>query len=228
MKKSFVIYVDALDILDELSSEEISELFLAIRSYHRGEKLSLSPIVKIAFFSFKSQFERDSEKYQKTCEARKEAGSKGGKQKVANASKSKQDIANVADNDNDNDTDTDDVIVINIFNSFRNKYPGTVKGLEVEFKNFKKHKNWKEVLPLLEESIDAQILENEQFKIAGEFAPSWKNLQTWINQSCWTQETREIEKDDEYLKKEFNSIKLSRFREKYGVDEANRISQLLE
>jgi len=112
VRKSFLIHVDSLDILDELSNDQCGELFKAIRSHHTGEKIELSPLVKVAFSPFRNQFKRDQEKYQKTCEARALAGSMGGKQKVANASKSKQKkpigskgkqkVANLADSVNDN------------------------------------------------------------------------------------------------------------------------------
>ncbi len=105
-RKSFLIHIDSLDILDDLTKEQAGELFLAIRSHHKNEDLDLSPVVKIAFSPFKNQFIRDNEKYKETCERRAIAGSKGGKQKVANASKCKQKVANVADSVNDSDSDS--------------------------------------------------------------------------------------------------------------------------
>jgi uncharacterized phage protein (TIGR02220 family) len=103
-RKSFLLHIDSLDILDDLTNEQVGELFRAIKAYQHGETLELSPIVKVAFSPFKNQFIRDSEKYEKTCKARAAAGSKskGGKQKVANASKSQQKVANLADNKNKN------------------------------------------------------------------------------------------------------------------------------
>ncbi len=101
-RKSFLLHIDSLDILDDLTNEQVGELFRAIKAYQHGETLELSPIVKVAFSPFKNQFIRDLEKYEKTCKARAAAGSKGGKQKVANASKSQQKVANLADNKNKN------------------------------------------------------------------------------------------------------------------------------
>ena len=106
-KKSFLMHIDSLAVIDDLTDEQCGELFRAIKSYHYGEELELSPLVKIAFSPFKNQFIRDHEKYIKTCEARAIAGSKGGKQKVANASKRNQKVANLADNDNKKDNDSD-------------------------------------------------------------------------------------------------------------------------
>lgn len=108
-KKSFILHVDSLDVLSDLSDEQAGKLFKAMLAFHKGEEIELDPLTKMAFNFFKNQFIRDNEKYIKTCEARAQAGSKGGKQKqhnLANASKSKQKVAKVADNESDSDSDS--------------------------------------------------------------------------------------------------------------------------
>ncbi len=105
-KKSFLLHIDSLDILDDLTNGQAGVLFKAIKAYQKNEQYELDSIVKIAFSPFKNQFSRDDEKYSKTCERRAIAGSKGGKQKVANASNSKQELANVADTKNKNKNKT--------------------------------------------------------------------------------------------------------------------------
>ncbi len=105
-KKSFLLHIDSLDILDDLTNGQAGVLFKAIKAYQHGDDFPLDSIVKVAFSPFKNQFLRDDEKYKKTCERRAIAGSKGGKQKVANASKSKQSVANVADTKNKNKNKT--------------------------------------------------------------------------------------------------------------------------
>ena len=97
MRKSFIIHKDSLSVLDDLTNEQCGELFRAIKAHQLDELIDLSPLVKIAFSPFRNQFYRDDEKYEKTCKVRADAGSKGGKQKVANASKCKQTVANLAD-----------------------------------------------------------------------------------------------------------------------------------
>ena len=99
-RRSFLLHIDSLDVLDELSNEEAGKLLKAMRDYHNDEKMQLDALTKIVFSPFKNQFNRDSLKYKTTCERRANAGSMGGKQKVANASKPKQKAANVAENDN--------------------------------------------------------------------------------------------------------------------------------
>lgn len=105
-KKSFLLHIDSLDILDDLTNGQAGVLFKAIKAYQHNDDFPLDSIVKIAFSPFKNQFARDDEKYIKTCERRAIAGSKGGKQKVANASKCKQELANVADTKNKNKNKT--------------------------------------------------------------------------------------------------------------------------
>lgn len=106
-RKSFIIHKDSLDILDDLTNEQAGELFKAIKAHQLNDDFTMSALVKIAFSPFKNQFARDDEKYRKTCESRAVAGSKGGKQKVANASKRKQEVANLADSVSKSKNDSD-------------------------------------------------------------------------------------------------------------------------
>lgn len=68
MKKSFILHIDSLDILDDLTIEQSGKLFKAIRDYHKGIEPELDAITKIAFSPFKNQFIRDDKSYQKTCD----------------------------------------------------------------------------------------------------------------------------------------------------------------
>ena len=107
-RKSFVIHCDIEDQLDLLTNEQVGTLFRSVVRYASDEEeiSSNDGMVKLLFSVIKKQIDRDTEKYKAVCERRREAGSKGGKQKVANA---KQNVANVADSDNDSDNDSDSV-----------------------------------------------------------------------------------------------------------------------
>ena len=75
-----------------------------------------------------------------------------------------------------------------LFEKFRLIYPGSKNGLDPEWENFtKKHKDWRDKLPLLEAAVERQIATRNKAK-EGQFVPDWKMLSTWINKSCWTQE----------------------------------------
>ena len=117
-RKSFVIHCDIEDQLDLLTNEQVGTLFRSVVRYASNEEeiSSNDGMVKLLFSVIKKQIDRDTEKYKAVCERRREAGSKGGKQKVANAkqkvanvanaSKCEQNLANVADSDNDSDSDS--------------------------------------------------------------------------------------------------------------------------
>lgn len=124
MKNSFLLYVDRLEVLDEMTDEDAGKLFKAIRDYVKdGSTPERGTLVSIAFRALKSALDSDSEKYHLMCLRRSEAGKKGGrpkkqtKAKKANAfeekaneskkSKCFSEKAKKADTDTDTDTDTD-------------------------------------------------------------------------------------------------------------------------
>jgi len=84
---------------------------------------------------------------------------------------------------------------LEIFRVFRKNYPSTKGGAEVEFTNFKKkHGNWKEILPKLLPSLEYQIKQRNKWPEDSHHR-TWKNLRTWINQSCWDEEVPEPPKE---------------------------------
>lgn len=84
-KKTFIIHLDSLDVLDELGETqdekylEAGKLLYAIRDYHKGTEIKLEPVTRIAFSPFKNQFVREGKKYQETCERNRRNGAKGGR-----------------------------------------------------------------------------------------------------------------------------------------------------
>ena len=83
---------------------------------------------------------------------------------------------------------------LEVFDNFRKKYPGTKRGRDVEFNNFrKKHKDWRAVLPILEKKLDEQILIRKTRKERNIFIEDWKHLQTWINQRFWEAELQKVD-----------------------------------
>jgi len=117
MKKSFIVYIDSLDILDELTPSQIANLFLAIKAHHKGEGFELDAITRIALKPFLIQWQRDAEKYESACERNKANGLKGGRPKketqtvLVETEKTHSVILKPkkADNDNDSDSDNDSV-----------------------------------------------------------------------------------------------------------------------
>lgn len=122
MKNSFVMYTDYYDHIDLLSMEQRGLLFTGIMCYASGREMpDMDGMTKMAFSFIKSQMDRDTTRYEKTVEARSQAGKKGGrpkkeanafsekqeKAKKANAFSEKQMKAKKADTDNDTVTDTE-------------------------------------------------------------------------------------------------------------------------
>ena len=115
-RKSFLIYIDSLPVLDDLNDEQAGRLFKAISAHHTGVDLELDSLTKIAFSPFKSQFARDDEKYQRIVERNKNNGLKGGRPKTEdNQEEAKKPSglsgnpskARKADSDSDSDSDSD-------------------------------------------------------------------------------------------------------------------------
>lgn len=76
------------------------------------------------------------------------------------------------------------------FDEARQSYPGTKRGLDVEWANFvAKYPDYRNILPFLTLAIQREANHKALLrKTPGAFCPEWKNFQTWINQQCWTQE----------------------------------------
>lgn len=89
------------------------------------------------------------------------------------------------------------------FDKFRRLYPGKKRGNDTEFKNFRKHKDWREVLPHLCSILTVQAKQRDRDKFNNKFVPEWANLQTWINQRRWELEC-EPEKKYAPLGKQLN------------------------
>jgi len=112
-QKSFILHLDSLQILDEMTDEQAGQLFKAIKDYHSGKELETSQLIRIAFNSFKQQFAREAIKYQKVCERNRANGAKGGrppnqpKESQNNPLGFSKTQGNPKNLDSDNDSDND-------------------------------------------------------------------------------------------------------------------------
>ena len=173
-RKSFIIHKDSLVILDEMSNEQAGIFIKSIKFYQeKGYLPELDFGLKMATTPFINQFQRDEDIYKKTCEARKEAGSLGGKQKVANASKSYQEVANLADNDSKNKNKSESEIKNNPDNLNNNS-----KGVEIDTVKTKKF-----IKPNIQEIKD-YCLERKNNIDAEHFfnyyeTRNWKDIKNW-------------------------------------------------
>lgn len=89
MKKSFLVYFDWEAPLQELTNEELGELFRAMFIYAKyGEELDFEHrSLKLVFGFIKSAIDRDKAAYEEKCRKNAENASKGGKRKAENGQK---------------------------------------------------------------------------------------------------------------------------------------------
>jgi len=107
-KKSFILHLDSLSVLDKMTDEQCWQLLKKMKSYHNGNNYKADPIIDLVFESFKNQFDRDKKKYETICERNKQNGLKWGRPKnpknpdgyFGNPKEPKK-----PDNDSDNDSD---------------------------------------------------------------------------------------------------------------------------
>lgn len=79
------------------------------------------------------------------------------------------------------------------FELFRKKYPGSKRGHDFEFNNFKKkYKNWHKIVPLLDSSLDKLMVWHNKKLELNQFCPEYASLTKWINQARWEEELEPI------------------------------------
>jgi len=114
-KKSFVVYHDIKEVLDDLTDEQAGKLFRTMVNYSvEGSEQPLDGVLKFIFIPIRQQMDRDSTKWEGIREKRAEAGRKGGiksgesrrKANEANALSASSNEANEAVNVNVNDNVT--------------------------------------------------------------------------------------------------------------------------
>jgi len=85
VKKSFILYHDQFDAIEDLTVEQKGNLLNAIFIYSRCGKISnLDPVVNMAFKFFRVTLDRDAEKWKQIAARNKENGKKGGRPKTNN------------------------------------------------------------------------------------------------------------------------------------------------
>lgn len=118
MRKSFILHLDSLEILKDLTDDQAGKLLKACYDYNTGIEPELDMLMKMVFLPFRNQFIRDLDKYQETCDRNKLNGSKGGRptktQKTHSVSKNPlgakkaySDSDNKSDNKKDSENKSD-------------------------------------------------------------------------------------------------------------------------
>jgi len=173
---------------------------------------------------YNDRMDGEIEKRAQYIDSRKVNGLKGGRPRKPYAKPYDKAKNNHTENENINENinDIGNKKIMSIFEIFRQSYPGTKRGMLIEFENLKKkHKDWREVVPILSDAITYQSSCREIKRKAGGFVPEWKNLQTWINQRCWEEEI-EINNISNGTNKKTSGATTEQitefFANKYGID----------
>ena len=111
-KKSIMLYLDTIDQWDMLTDEQAGKLIKALLRFgNTGEQFETTDgMLRMAFGFIAAQIERDNEKWEKTCEKRREAVAKRWNK---NNTKDTSEYNSIQVNTKDTDTVTDTVTDIN-------------------------------------------------------------------------------------------------------------------
>lgn len=73
-KKSFILYHDQKEVIDELNDEQAGKLLKAIYEYNVNKKITLTGALKLVFIPFKTAFDRNNSDWEQIAKQRSEAG----------------------------------------------------------------------------------------------------------------------------------------------------------
>lgn len=117
MKKSFLLYLDSLEVLNVLTDEQAGQLFKSIRCHQLGLECDIDPFITIAIAPFIQQFKRDDEKYMMIVERNRANGLKNSKLLYSEKRTQSNPLASIGIQSNpmvtDSDSDSDSVSDIN-------------------------------------------------------------------------------------------------------------------
>lgn len=72
-QKGFIVYGDIKDVIDELTDDQVAQLFRGMVEYFTESKApKFSGILKFVWIPIKQHMDRDAEKYEKKCERNRE------------------------------------------------------------------------------------------------------------------------------------------------------------
>lgn len=107
-----------------------------------------------------------------------------------------------------------------IFELARKAYPGVKRGLDTEFDYFrKKHRDWKDVLPLLSPVIKEQAEKWDKTFTAKQFIPHFK---TWIFNRKWEETEGVTESPEEKMNREHFRIEQALQKKRQKIRDENQ------
>lgn len=215
-KNNFIFYRQWWESIRELDPMQQANAYDALMRFAFEGIEPTDAVARAVTSLMRSTIQRDIEKYERVCERNRANGSKGGaphgnanarKQTTENNRKQPKtthsvDFDKTIETPTEPDVKPDDVQTESKsltdleqqFDAFRQKYPGRKRGFKAEFDNFKRKnpKTYREIIPLLIPALDRLLEWNTRAHAAGQFVPGFKNLATWLNQQCWTEELPDV------------------------------------
>lgn len=215
MKETLIIYRDWWEAINGLPTDLQLDAYRSICEYAFEGKEPENPIISAVTTLMRSAIDNARAKNETIREKRKRAGSKGALKTNAKRWGNKpepvskgqqmptpsQPTAPSPDPPKPSAPEpTEDLTKLEKeFERFRQAYPGSKRGLSVEFGNFKKKypKKWKEIIPLLMPAVERLLAHHKAAQEANKqgarvFVPNFAYLATWINQARWEEEFPEI------------------------------------
>lgn len=193
-KKSFVLHIDSLEVLDDMPDDFAGKLFKVIKHFQStGQTPDMDFALRMAAMPFIKQFERDAAKYLETVEANRVNGQKGGrpnkpKQTEPNPNNplgfSETELnltkAKKGDSDSVNDSESDSITADAEFELFWNLYQKkTERKVTIRVWSRLSKSNKAKVLSV----VAAYVLSTPDPKFR-------KNPATWLNGECWNDEIK--------------------------------------
>lgn len=202
MKETLIIYSDWWEAINGLPTNLQLDAYRSICEYAFEGKEPENPIISAVTTLMRSAIDRDNAKYNVVSEKRREAGKRGLEKRWGKSPKETQPTAPPPDPPKPSAPEpTEELTKLEKeFERFRQAYPGSKRGLSVEFGNFKKKypKKWKEIIPLLMPAVERLLAHHKAAQEANKqgarvFVPNFAYLATWINQARWEEEYPEIQ-----------------------------------
>jgi hypothetical protein len=231
-KKGFILYVDMLEVLDELTDEQAGQLFKEIKNYTNPNKPTglsgLSGLLKAIFVPFKNQIDRDEAKYENICLRNSQNGKKGGRPKnpktQTNPNKPRK-----AHTDTDKDKDKDIYSNLTVacadklFESFWNTVPANGRKRSGKLKALTA---WKK---MTEEEQRKAFTAIEIFKSSedwskenGKYVPG---IHRWLRDKFYDS-VEGMDKEPPNFEREAKELGLFKFARKYGDETAAKFLHL--
>lgn len=203
-KDNFIFYRQWWESIRELTPEQQSCAYDALMQFVFDGTEPTDPVIRAITSPMRTTVQRDMARYEKVCERNRSNGAKGGRPKKTETNPTKpnetqQNPVGFSESEPTAPASTESTAptmtdIETQFEQFRQSYPGTKRGFKTEWENFKKKnpKTYRDIVPLLTPALQRLMEWRERAQTAGQFVPNYKNLATWLNQQCWTEELPEI------------------------------------